>query len=73
MHLFNRLSRGLLQRFSRPTTVCDNDENSHTALTNRQFHSNKEADTYVHISFLPIGSTVVVWCSERTGDHECIE
>ena len=60
MLLFNRQSRGLLLRLSRPPILCDNDGNNHTALANRQSQSNKEADTHVNIYFLPMGSTVVV-------------
>ena len=30
--LFNRLARSMLQRFSRPPIICDNDERNHAEL-----------------------------------------
>ena len=62
--LFNRSSRGLLPRLSTLPILCNSDENNHTA--NQTGNPNQtEADSCIHIPFLPIGSTVALQWKDR--------
>ena len=49
--LFNRATKGMLSKLSRPPILFDNDEGNRTALTNRHPHANK--DTFTNIPFCP--------------------
>ena len=63
--LFNRHTRGLLPKISRPPMFFDNDENNHTILINRQLNITEEIDTHKNIPFLSIGPIIVVQCKVR--------
>ena len=71
--LFNRLSRGIMPRFSRLLIVYDNDEGNNSAPTNRQPQASKDVDTCKYNSFPPTGSTVAVQEKDRgPWTHETI-
>ena len=58
--MFNRLARGILPKFSRPTILCNNDESNLTVLINRQPQLNENIDTCKNIPSESIESTLVV-------------
>ena len=60
MPLFNRPLRGILQRFSRPPTGCNNGNSNHSVLINRQPQTNKDVNTHRNVPFLSTRSIVVV-------------
>ena len=51
-------NKWLTGKYSRPPILCDNDENNHTALLNRQPHAYEDVD--VDIPCPPTGSIAVV-------------
>ena len=49
--MFNRPSRGILPRFTRPPIGCDNDQNNNSALRNRQPQTSIDVSTCKNIPF----------------------
>ena len=58
--LFNRLTRGILPKFSRQVMLCDNDERNFIMFLGEQSQANQDINTCKNIPFLPTGSTVAV-------------
>ena len=46
MQLFNRPTRGILPKFSRPPILSDDDKNSHNSPVNRQPHVYVDVDAH---------------------------
>ena len=55
---FNRLTRGIIPKFSRQLVLYNNDETNLIVHLERQPLANQDADVCKNILFLPIGSTV---------------